>query len=174
MEAVAVIWIVLFPIQSGVEPWERAHGTTFRVRPEAWPKSRNLMDRWILSFTQSLLSFVRTELRAYRLYTVVPRLVCFIEQLVNWYIRMNRRRLKGEAPTETGLATDAEEDWYGALHTLVKVFFQLIFVMAPFAPFFTEFIYQRLKAKLDFSKFPLGQYVFLSLSFADCNFSMVL
>ncbi|KAL5969721.1 Isoleucine--tRNA ligase cytoplasmic [Taenia solium] len=144
-----------FLMKSGIEPWERAHGTTFRVRPEAWPKSRNLMDRWILSFTQSLLSFVRIELRAYRLYTVVPRLVCFIEQLVNWYIRMNRRRLKGEAPTETGVATNAEEDWYGALHTLVKVFFQLIFVMAPFAPFFTEFIYQRLKAKLDFSKFPL-------------------
>ncbi|EUB57660.1 Isoleucyl-tRNA synthetase, cytoplasmic [Echinococcus granulosus] len=147
-----------FLMKSGIEPWERVHGTTFRVRAEAWPKSRNLMDRWILSFTQSLLLFVRTELRAYRLYTVVPRLVCFIEQLVNWYIRMNRRRLKGEAqPTLTanGATMDAEEDWYGALHTLVKVFFQLIFVMAPFAPFFTEFIYQRLKAKLDFSEFPL-------------------
>ncbi|CDS35496.1 isoleucyl tRNA synthetase, cytoplasmic [Echinococcus multilocularis] len=147
-----------FLMKSGIEPWERVHGTTFRVRAEAWPKSRNLMDRWILSFTQSLLLFVRTELRAYRLYTVVPRLVCFIEQLVNWYIRMNRRRLKGEAQatlTANGATMDAEEDWYGALHTLVKVFFQLIFVMAPFAPFFTEFIYQRLKAKLDFSEFPL-------------------
>ncbi|VDM32939.1 unnamed protein product [Hydatigera taeniaeformis] len=146
-----------FLMKSGIEPWERAHNATFRVRPEAWPKSRNLMDRWILSFTQSLLLFVRTELRAYRLYTVVPRLVCFIEHLVNWYIRMNRRRLKGEASTETGVATDTDEDWYGALHTLVKVFFQLVFVMAPFAPFFTEFIYQRLKTKLDFSKFPLEE-----------------
>ncbi len=52
------------------------------------------MDKWILSFTQSLIVFVNEELKAYRLYTVVPRLVKFIDHLVNWYIRMNRRRLK--------------------------------------------------------------------------------
>ncbi|KAH9279587.1 putative isoleucine--tRNA ligase, cytoplasmic [Echinococcus granulosus] len=98
-------------VQSIIEPWERAHGTTFRLRTVAWPKSRNLMDRWILSFTQSRLLYVCTELRAYRLYTVVPRLVCFIEQLVNWYIRRNHRRLKGEAPsalTENGATIDVE------------------------------------------------------------------
>lgn len=31
---------------------------------------------------------------AYRLYTVVPRLVRFIDQLTNWYVRSNRRRIK--------------------------------------------------------------------------------
>ena len=30
----------------------------------------------------------------YRLYTVVPRLVRFIEQLTNWYVRFNRKRIK--------------------------------------------------------------------------------
>ena len=42
-----------------------------------------------------------TELRrmilsisAYRLYTVMPRLVKFVDQLTNWYVRMNRKRLK--------------------------------------------------------------------------------
>ena len=30
----------------------------------------------------------------YRLYTVVPRLVRFIDQLTNWYVRFNRKRLK--------------------------------------------------------------------------------
>ena len=34
-------------------------------------------------------------MKAYRLYTVVPRLVGFIEQLTNWYVRLNRNRLKG-------------------------------------------------------------------------------
>ena len=32
---------------------------------------------------------------AYRLYTVVPKLVEFIEQLTNIYVRYNRKRLKG-------------------------------------------------------------------------------
>jgi isoleucyl-tRNA synthetase len=35
------------------------------------------MDRWIISFTQSLLLFVKTEMAAYRLYTVLPRFVGF-------------------------------------------------------------------------------------------------
>ncbi len=33
-------------------------------------------------------------LTEYRLYTVVPRLVRFIGQLTNWYVRLNRRRIK--------------------------------------------------------------------------------
>ena len=42
-----------------------------------------------------LVKFVREEMSAYRLYTVVPRLLQFIDQLTNWYVRLNRRRIKG-------------------------------------------------------------------------------
>jgi isoleucyl-tRNA synthetase len=31
---------------------------------------------------------------AYRLYTVVPRLLKFVDNLTNWYLRFNRKRLK--------------------------------------------------------------------------------
>ena len=34
------------------------------------------------------------SLPEYRLYTVVPRLVKFIDQLTNWYVRSNRKRIK--------------------------------------------------------------------------------
>ncbi len=40
--------------------------------------------------------FVAEEMAAYRLYTVVPRLVRFVDNLTNWYVRMNRKRLKGD------------------------------------------------------------------------------
>lgn len=33
-----------------------------------------------------LIKFVHEEMAAYRLYTVVPRLVAFIEQLTNWCV----------------------------------------------------------------------------------------
>ncbi|KAL7055111.1 hypothetical protein AAHC03_024329 [Spirometra sp. Aus1] len=134
-----------FLMKSSILPYERASGKEFRVRPDDFPKTSNYMDQWILSFTQSLMLFVREELKGYRLYTVVPRLVKFIDHLVNWYIRMNRRRLKGDAAADM-------DDWFSALHTLVKVLYQLIILMAPFTPFFTEFIYQRLRQKLDFSE----------------------
>jgi len=57
---------------------------------------------------------------AYRLYTVVPRLVKFVDELTNWYVRMNRRRLKGE----TGM-----EDCHSALTTLFSVLFAMTKVM---------------------------------------------
>jgi isoleucyl-tRNA synthetase len=63
-------------------------------------QSSNVMDRWILAKCQSLIQHVGTEMAAYRLYTVVPSLLDLIDQLTNWYIRFNRRRLKGESGSE--------------------------------------------------------------------------
>jgi isoleucyl-tRNA synthetase len=34
-------------------------------------------------------------MQAYHLYTVVPRLLKFMDDLTNWYVKMNRNRLKG-------------------------------------------------------------------------------
>ena len=50
------------------------------------------IDRWILSVLQSLARDVNVEMEAYRLYTVVPRLVSFIDDLTNWYVRRSPRR----------------------------------------------------------------------------------
>ncbi|XP_068622439.1 isoleucine--tRNA ligase, cytoplasmic [Battus philenor] len=99
-------------------------------------ESENVTDKWIMSFTQSLIQFVKKEMAAYRLYTVVPRLTKFIDQLTNWYVRMNRRRLKGE---------NGVKDCKVALDTLFCVLFDMIRVMAPFTPFLTEFMYKTLR-----------------------------
>lgn len=95
------------------------------------------MDRWILAATNNLIVFVREEMKKYRLYTVIPRLVEFIEQLTNWFIKLNRKRLKG-----TG---SSKEDTRAALSTLFEVLFLTTKIMAPFTPFLTEFFYQHLK-----------------------------
>ncbi|KAJ1680337.1 isoleucine--tRNA ligase [Spiromyces aspiralis] len=100
------------------------------------PKSENVMDRWILASTQSLIKFVREEMGAYRLYTVVPRLIAMIDELTNWYLRFNRKRLKNEnGPVDTQMA----------LNTLFEVLFTMTRIMAPFTPFLTESMYQNLK-----------------------------
>ena len=51
------------------------------------------------------MQFVRKEMAAYRLYTVVPRLLDFIHQLTNWYVRLNRSRIKGGDGTPQSLAS---------------------------------------------------------------------
>ena len=55
----------------------------------------------------------------YRLYTVVPRLVKFVDELTNWYVRMNRRRLKGE--TDVKDCHDALAALFSVLFTMTKV-----------------------------------------------------
>jgi len=118
-------------------------GEKIVVKDEMSQVSDNYMDRWILSFIQSLIKFVHKEMAEYRLYTVTPRLVKFIDQLTNWYLRMNRRRLKGD----TG-----KEDSRKALETLCSVIFSITRVMAPFTPYLTETIYQGLRPLLDLSE----------------------
>uniref|UniRef100_A0A8D0D626 Isoleucine--tRNA ligase, cytoplasmic n=1 Tax=Sander lucioperca TaxID=283035 RepID=A0A8D0D626_SANLU len=103
-------------------------------------QSDNIMDKWIQSFTQSLIQFFKAEMDAYRLYTVVPRLVKFVDMLTNWYVRTNRRRLKGESGTE---------DCLWALETLFSVLFSMCRLMAPFTPFITEMMYQNLRHLID-------------------------
>uniref|UniRef100_A0A6I8NVC5 Isoleucine--tRNA ligase, cytoplasmic n=1 Tax=Ornithorhynchus anatinus TaxID=9258 RepID=A0A6I8NVC5_ORNAN len=103
-------------------------------------ESSNITDRWILSFVQSLIGFFQTEMAAYRLYTVVPRLVKFVDVLTNWYVRMNRRRLKGE---------NGIEDCVMALETLFSVLFSMCRLMAPYTPFLTELMYQNLKTLIE-------------------------
>ncbi|KAF4524980.1 hypothetical protein B566_EDAN011908 [Ephemera danica] len=114
----------------------QAEGSSFEYRESSQGVSNNYMDRWVMSFTQSLLLFVKQEMAAYRLYTVVPRLVQFIDNLTNWYVRMNRKRLKGEG---------GEEDCKQALNTLFHVLYSMTCVMAPFTPFLTELMYQNLR-----------------------------
>ncbi|CAI5735104.1 unnamed protein product [Hyaloperonospora brassicae] len=111
-------------------------GVVFVPSRQAALTSTNVMDRWIIAALHNLIKFVHVEMKAYRLYTVVPRLVSFIGQLTNWYVRLNRPRLKGSAGSDE--AAVALSALYGVEYNLVKI-------MAPFTPFFTEYMYQFLR-----------------------------
>jgi isoleucyl-tRNA synthetase len=119
------------------QSYKRKNGSLFTSVEAESVVPTNLMDKWILSLSQSLVKFVREEMDAYRLYTVVPKLVTFIDQLTNWYVRTNRKRLKGDA-------TD-QQDWHTSLATFYNVLFTTCRIMAPFTPFLTEMMYQNLK-----------------------------
>lgn len=106
----------------------------FKYNPHL--KSDNVMDRWILASLQSLVAYIHQEMSTYKLYTVVPRLLDFIDELTNWYIRFNRRRLKGEGGVE---------DCLKALNTLFDALFTFVRAMAPFTPFLSDNIYSKLR-----------------------------
>ena len=101
--------------------------------------STNTLDKWVLASLHQLIKYVHEEMTAYRLYTVVPQLLKFIEQLTNWYVRLNRLRLKATGTTE--------EDARTGLSTLYTVLLALARLMAPFTPFFAEWLYQALESE---------------------------
>ncbi len=106
-------------------------------RPSHTPAgdSPNILDRWILSRQQTLIRRMSAEMEAYRLYNVVPALLDFLNELTNWYVRLNRRRFWQEGQ-------DADKRFaYRALYDVLIGFAKL---MAPFTPFLAEAIYRNL------------------------------
>jgi len=96
----------------------------------------NLMDRWIVSANQNLIKYVRQEMDTYKLYNVVRPLLTFLEKLSNWYVRLNRTRMKGE---------EGPEEQKRSLNILFDVLFNTTTLMACITPFLTEFMYQNLR-----------------------------
>ena len=140
-------------------------GKGFVFDADAQQSNHNVMDRWILAATQSLIAYVNQEMEGYRLYTVVPRLLKMVDDITNWYIRFNRARLKGQKssssttasevndvvngnPTTGSDAKDETTDTVHALNTLFEVLYTLVRVLAPFIPFLSDNIFQRLAVHL--------------------------
>uniref|UniRef100_A0A7S2AHV0 isoleucine--tRNA ligase n=1 Tax=Octactis speculum TaxID=3111310 RepID=A0A7S2AHV0_9STRA len=121
--------------------WQRTTGRTFRPAPPAvCAASKNPLDLWIRSELQLLIKFLHEEMRCYRLYTVMKRLVAFLDDLTKWYVRLNRERLKGLE------ADDAEfTDTHMSLSVLYDVLLTVTSLFSPFSPYFSEFLYQRLR-----------------------------
>jgi isoleucyl-tRNA synthetase len=104
------------------------------------PEKRPDIDRWVISVLQSLIADVNREMEGYRLYNVVPRLVHFIDDLTNWYVRRSRPRF---------WKSDDDSDKAAAYATLYEVLVTFAQVLCPFMPFITETVYQRLVRPVD-------------------------
>ena len=124
-------------------PWWNAYKffVTYALVDE-WRPSRaleepspNILDRWILSRKQTLIRRVSTEMEQYRLYNVVPALLDFLNELTNWYVRLNRRRFWSEDDVAD------KQCAYQALYDVLLTFSKL---MAPFTPFLADAIYTNL------------------------------
>jgi len=122
--------------------------TTYALADQWTPSSskdfvqnlQNPLDQWLISRMQSLLSKVEEKMKVYHLYEVVPEVIAFIDELTNWYIRLNRRRFWSE---------EKNNDKNCAYSTLYCVLTEFCKVLAPILPFVTEAIYQNLKSGSD-------------------------
>lgn len=100
-----------------------------------YPKTENILDLWILSRFEELLSESEKNLDRYKVLEPARAIRDFLDDLSTWYLRRSRERLKdGDVETKKTL--------YYVLKNLVKV-------MAPFTPFTAEDMYQKLKLEND-------------------------
>lgn len=94
------------------------------------------IDRWILSSLHSLIKEVEGFMNDYEPTQAGRAIEYFLdEQLSNWYVRLCRRRFwKGEY----------EHDKICAYQTLYECLETLSLLMAPIAPFFSDWLYNNL------------------------------
>jgi isoleucyl-tRNA synthetase len=98
------------------------------------------LDRWILARAKETEAAVHLRMEAYRLYEVAPLLVDLIDDLTNWYIRLNRDRFW--AGNE---GNDADKS--AAYATLWQVLDRLSLLLAPGLPFIAEVFHAALNGK---------------------------
>ncbi len=98
-------------------------------------KSENVLDVWILERLKELTNSMTENLDNYKLLEPVRALRDFIDDLSTWYLRRSRDRLK-----------DGDAD---AKATLYNVLIDVARLLAPFAPFAAEDIWQKLKIEGD-------------------------
>ncbi len=97
---------------------------------------RNILDEWILARLGELGGEITAAMDNYELDKAVRPIGEFVDDLSNWYIRRSRGRFK-----------DGSEDGQSAAATTRYVMLELAKLIAPFAPFVAEEIYQDLKGE---------------------------
>jgi isoleucyl-tRNA synthetase len=116
--------------------------------------STSVLDIWILARLEELVSETTKGMERYDMALVAKPIESFIDDLSTWYLRRSRERLKDEAAS-----TPTSAQGYGeARHTLYFVLKTLAKIMAPFAPFTAEDIWQKLKNKQDVESVHLASW----------------
>ncbi len=116
----------LYANTDGIDP--REFFIEYNDRPE--------IDRWILSKYNTLVKDCNQDMDIFELTKVVRAIQEFvIEDLSNWYIRRNRRRF---------WSTELDDDKKAVYNTTYEILVGLCKMVAPFVPFISEEIYQKL------------------------------
>jgi isoleucyl-tRNA synthetase len=97
--------------------------------------SSNVLDQWIVARLNQIIAESTKSLDTYDLFKPTRTIREFIDDLSTWYLRRSRDRIKNGDK-------EAKQTLYHVLKTTAKI-------MAPFAPFFAEYVWQKLKSDSD-------------------------
>ncbi|MXX98151.1 MAG: isoleucine--tRNA ligase [Rhodothermaceae bacterium] len=99
------------------------------------------LDRWILSRLHSTAELVDAALARYHPTKAARAVESFVTDLSNWYIRRSRRRFWSAKATQ---ASESDDDKWAAYETVHTCLETTACLMAPIAPYYSEWLYQHL------------------------------
>ena len=100
--------------------------------------SSNPLDIWITSRLYQLRDEITTGMEEYNIPKALEDVLLFIDDLSNWFVRRSRRRFS---------KNDNEDDKKQAFATLYYVLIYVSKLLAPFTPFLSEELYQKMTGK---------------------------
>lgn len=95
----------------------------------------NPLDIWVVSRLHQLVAAIEERVEAYDLQGALRPILPFVDDASNWYVRRSRRRF---------WKSDNDADKNDAYKTLHYVLTRLAYVLAPFAPFMADELYQNM------------------------------
>ena len=112
-----------------------SNANAYGFRPQKEYSRTHDLDRWIVSRLNSTIKEAREGFNSLEVHRTVSALESFVEDLSNWYVRRSRRRFWEE---------NDPQDRYSAHCTLHHCLVTLSKLMAPVAPFFSDWLYRSL------------------------------
>ncbi|MEX2010312.1 MAG: class I tRNA ligase family protein [Parcubacteria group bacterium] len=107
-------------------------------------KGNHILDKWILARLDELINLSTSRLDQYQLLEPVRAMRDFVDDFSTWYLRRSRDRIK-----------DGDTEAKQTLYYVLKEFSKLL---APFAPFAAEDLYQKLRTSEDSESVHLCQW----------------
>ena len=98
----------------------------------------NPLDSWIIQRTYQLRDEITEGMEEYNIPKALQGVLSYIDDLSNWYVRRSRRRFSKNPD---------REDKLSAFSTLYSVLKLTAILLAPFTPFLSEELYQKLTGK---------------------------
>ncbi len=124
--------------------------------PDKIGEIKNELDSWLLSRLNTTIVEVRKNLDSLDIHKATKAIEVFIDELSNWYLRRSRRRFWKEEVGEDKIS--AYTSLYLALKELAKL-------LAPFTPFFAEYMYGNLwgdKESVHLEEYPKPRKEFIN------------
>lgn len=103
-------------------------------------KSLNITDKWLLTTVNDFVKRADEYYSSYRSYLVVKDFETLMDDLTNFYIRINRRRF---------WKSENKKDQMDAYYCLYHALKEVTLVMAPIVPFMTEYIWQNMVREVE-------------------------